>query len=116
MPMSRLISCKGLTRHSGQFSSGKEGLLDLQSKMRKNATFGKHMKEKQRYIAEALLLDIDGVVTDPSEKRITNQALLDIFVTRLQREEIVSFNSGRALSWIEKEVLGPLQQKLQENG
>ena len=74
------------------------------------------MKEKQRYIAEALLLDIDGVVTDPSEKRITNQALLDIFVTRLQREEIVSFNSGRALSWIEKEVLGPLQQKLQENG
>lgn len=86
---------------------GKQGLPSIQSELERTELIEKH-------VAEALLLDIDGVVTNPSEKRITNEKLLDDFTERLQKGEVVGFNTGRSLEWMKQEVLQPLENKLAE--
>lgn len=87
------------------YAPEEQGLPSLQSELERTELMEKH-------IPEVLLLDIDGVVTNPSEKRITNEKLLDEFILRLQAREVVGFNTGRSLEWMMQEVLDPLERKL----
>lgn len=53
----------------------------------------------------AWLFDIDGVITNPTEKEITEPKILDELLSRLQKNEPIALVSGRAISWIERVVL-----------
>lgn len=61
--------------------------------------------------ATAWLFDVDGVLTDPEQKRVTRPALYDELIVRLARGEPVGLNTGRSLRFIEA-VLAPLEERI----
>ena len=60
------------------------------------------------------IFDIDGVVTNPTEKKIKKLQILDHIAERLQQREPVIFNTGRSLSWVIEKVLNPLLKKIKD--
>ncbi len=62
----------------------------------------------------AWVFDVDGVVTDPVEKRITKPVILDFIVKKLKQKEPVAFLTGRAMSWMEERVLTPLEEEIKD--
>lgn len=60
----------------------------------------------------AWLFDVDGVLTEPELKAITQPALLDELIRRLQLDEPVGLNSGRSLHFLDERVLRPLEQRI----
>ena len=55
----------------------------------------------------AYLFDIDGVLTDPVEKRVTEPELFNALHTLLQQGDFVCFNTGRSITWIIERVINP---------
>src|SRR3989344_1423407 len=60
----------------------------------------------------AWLFDIDGVLTDPLEKKVTHPALFDELIKRLERQEPVALNTGRSLEFVNRVILKPLEKKI----
>lgn len=58
------------------------------------------------------LFDVDGVVTDPNEKRVTEPEILDEIVKRLEKGEPVMLISGRSMEWLDKQVVTLLEEKV----
>ncbi|MDP2628884.1 MAG: HAD hydrolase family protein [Nanoarchaeota archaeon] len=61
-----------------------------------------------------LIMDVDGVITDPKEKRITEPEILDEIVKRLEKGEPVGLNTGRSLVWMIDRVINPLLEKVKD--
>jgi hypothetical protein len=59
----------------------------------------------------AWLLDVDGVITDLSAKRITEVAVLDELLALMAHGDHVVLNTGRSLGWVDDRVTGPLWQR-----
>jgi len=55
-----------------------------------------------------LIFDVDGVITDPQEKKITEPEILSFIVGRLEKGEPVALNTGRSLFWLINQVINPL--------
>ncbi len=58
------------------------------------------------------IFDVDGVLTNPEEKRIIYPELTNELIKRLKKNEPIALNTGRSFSFIEQEILHPLQEKL----
>lgn len=56
----------------------------------------------------ALIFDVDGVITNPQEKKITEPEILDEIIKRLERKEPIALNTGRSIEWVKDRVLNPL--------
>lgn len=54
------------------------------------------------------VFDIDGVITDPKTKTITQPQILDIICNRLISGEMIAFNTGRSAVWLGRNVVDPL--------
>jgi len=59
-----------------------------------------------------LIFDVDGVITNPQEKRITESEILDEIIKALKRKEPVALNTGRSVSWMTEKVIKPLTEKV----
>lgn len=71
----------------------------------------------ERTASFALLLDIDGVVTDPIEKKMTDEFKdknLTQIETLLNTGNVVTLNTGRSNEWMIERVINPLRDKLQD--
>jgi HAD superfamily hydrolase (TIGR01484 family) len=55
----------------------------------------------------AYIFDVDGVITDPSLKRIKHKEIL-LKIAELLENEIVTLNTGRSLEWLLERVINPL--------
>lgn len=64
----------------------------------------------------AWLFDVDGVITDPEQKRIKHPEIIDEIISRLQKGEPVAGNTGRSIGFVSERFLDMLEQKLQEQG
>ena len=62
----------------------------------------------------AYIFDVDGVITDPSEKKITEPEILDHIVQRLEAGEPVALNTGRSLVFMIDRVINPLLEKIKD--
>lgn len=62
----------------------------------------------------AYIFDVDGVLTDPTQKKITEPELLPFISKILDRGDIVAFNTGRSLSWVKDRVTNPLSEIVQD--
>lgn len=60
----------------------------------------------------AYLFDIDGVLTNPYDKKINETEILDQIIKRLEQNNPVGLNTGRSLEFIVKNVLDPLEEKI----
>ncbi len=58
------------------------------------------------------VFDVDGVITNPSEKRVTEPEILNQIVNRLEKGEPVALNTGRSLVWMIDRVINPLLEKV----
>jgi len=59
-----------------------------------------------------LIFDVDGVITNPQEKRVTEPEILDEIIKRLERKEPVALNTGRSLVWMIDRVINSLLEKV----
>lgn len=62
----------------------------------------------------AWLFDVDGVLTDPQAKRITQPEIFDELIKRLEKREPIGLNTGRSLEFIISKILDPLEASLKE--
>lgn len=62
----------------------------------------------------AWIFDIDGVVTNPSEKKVTEPQILDHIANKLKNGEPVAFNTTRSSSWLIEYVITPLLQMVED--
>lgn len=53
------------------------------------------------------ILDVNGVVTDPAEKRITESEILDEVIKRLEQGEPVALNTGRLVESVKRKGIRP---------
>lgn len=65
-------------------------------------------------INTAWIFDIDGVVTNPSEKKVKEPQILIYIVDKLKLKEPVAFNTGRSSSWLAERVINPLLQMIED--
>ena len=63
-----------------------------------------------KVVDHMLIMDVDGVITNPQEKRITEPEILDQIAKRLEKGEPVALNTGRSIEWMKDRVLSPLAQ------
>jgi hydroxymethylpyrimidine pyrophosphatase-like HAD family hydrolase len=63
---------------------------------------------------KAWLFDVDGVLTNPQEKKIVESKIIEFLIKILSSGELIGLNTGRSLEFVEKEVLEPLQNHLQK--
>ena len=68
-----------------------------------------HTAIEEHDVACAWIFDVDGVLTHPSEKKVTELKLFNQIIKRLQIGEPVILNTGRALNFILKEIIRPLE-------
>lgn len=61
-----------------------------------------------------LIFDVDGVITNPQEKKITEPEILDEIIKRLTNGKPVALNTGRSLSWMIEKVIDPLMKKIED--
>lgn len=60
------------------------------------------------------IFDVDGVISDPKEKRPTIEGILDIIAYKLSKNEPVALNTGRSLSWMIERIITPLLLKVND--
>ncbi len=61
----------------------------------------------------ALLFDVDGVLTNPTTKQV-QPALITALSQLLQSGYLITFNTGRSISWLEQPLLQPLIQSIDQ--
>ncbi len=66
-------------------------------------------REMEKTVAHAWLFDVDGVLTHPVEKRITEGEVIDLICGMLERGEPVSLNTGRSIDFMVDQVLNKLE-------
>lgn len=69
---------------------------------------------RQREPLHAWLFDVDGVITNPEQKRITEPQILDEIIKRLQAGEPVALVTGRSIDFMQDRVIGPLRDKIND--
>ncbi len=64
---------------------------------------------------EAYIFDVDGVITDPVEKKVTKLELIEILAIKIQQNVPVALISGRGLIWLRKQVVSLLETYLDDH-
>lgn len=70
--------------------------------------------EQEKTVKTAWVLDVDGVITNPQEKKVTEPKILDQIAKKLEAGEPVALNTGRSLIWIIDRVITSLLEKVQD--
>lgn len=68
--------------------------------------------ETRRHAEEGDLFDVDGVVTDPKEKKVTDSAIYDEHIARLRTGDPICYNTGRSTGWVMERVVGPMIERM----
>lgn len=78
---------------------------------------GKKTGEEQLHITpRAWLFDIDGVITNPIEKKVTEDGLIEAIAQRLDMGEVVTLNTGRSILWVMDRVIKPIEEAVDDKG
>ena len=101
---------RSLEGYSPAYTPEEQGLPTLQDEMVRVGL----MPETRREVEEAQELDVDGVVTDPQEKAVTNQEIYDEFLARLEAGEPVCFNTGRSDKWVMERVIATITERVSD--
>lgn len=75
----------------------------------------RRMTKLNSILPTAWLFDVDGVLTHPEQKTVTQSAIYDELLARLQLHQPVGLNTGRSSVFIEQ-VLMPLETRVRERG
>lgn len=101
---------RSLEAYSPAYTPEEQGLPTLQDEMVRTGL----MPETRRHSKKGRLFDVDGVVTDPQEKRVTNNEMFDEIITQLEAGEPVCFNTGRSDAWVMDRVVNTILERIQD--
>jgi len=62
-------------------------------------------------VKNAWVFDVDGVITDIEQEKVTEPPILDNIIRILEKGEPVAFNTGRGIDWTQEAVLNQLKNK-----
>jgi hypothetical protein len=96
--------------YSPAYTPEEQGLPSFEEEMIRTGL----LPETRQHADRGYLFDVDGVITNPQEKRITNEAMFDEIISRLQSGEPVCFNTGRSTRWVMDRVVGPMATKMED--
>ena len=68
--------------------------------------------EVERTVEHAWLFDVDGVITNPQEKKNTEPEIIEQIIRSLELGEPVALVTGRSTAWLKERVLAPILQKM----
>lgn len=71
-------------------------------------------ENKTSNVDRACIFDVDGVLTDPAKKMITEPEIITGLIKRLQAGEPIIMNTGRAVDFILKEIIEPLEKVIED--
>jgi len=60
----------------------------------------------------AWVFDVDGVITNIEQEKITEPIILEFLIKTLEKGEPIALNTGRGMDWVEEIVLNPLKSKI----
>ena len=63
---------------------------------------------------KAYLFDVDGVLSDPVEKQVTEVGLFDQIIQLLQNQQPVALNTGRSTQWLMERFVARLLEKISD--
>lgn len=66
-------------------------------------------------VSRVYLFDVDGVITDPVEKKVTEPELIDLISSQFENGNIVTFNTGRSTTWAINNIFPILQGRVGES-
>jgi HAD superfamily hydrolase (TIGR01484 family) len=66
-------------------------------------------------VDEMLIFDVDGVITDPQKKQVTEIEILDHIAKKLEMGQPVALNTGRSLVWMIERVINLLLKKIKNH-
>lgn len=95
--------------YSPAYTPEEQGLPTLQDEMIRTGL----MPETRSTANKGYEFDVDGVVTDPREKAVIYESMLDEMISRLELGEPVCFNTGRSDSWVMERVVSTMLEKIQ---
>lgn len=70
--------------------------------------------ENLKDVSYILVFDVDGVLTDPKDKKNTKPEIFSLIINQLKKGEPVALNTGRSLSWMQQRVIGPLLTEVED--
>jgi HAD superfamily hydrolase (TIGR01484 family) len=62
--------------------------------------------------SKAYIFDIDGVLTSINTHKIEEELLINFLINLLENNEPVALNTGRPLSWVKKEIVTLINNKI----
>jgi hypothetical protein len=101
---------RNIQRYDPAYTPEEQGLPALEDEMIRVGLTPEH----RRIVESAYLFDVDGVLADPQQKQVVETALFDEIAQRLERGEPVALSSGRSTGWVQKQVVAPLSERLQD--
>lgn len=67
-----------------------------------------------KVVSHMLIFDVDGVITNPQKKKITEPEILDEIIKKLEKGELVALNTGRSTYWVKDRVLTELTERISD--
>jgi len=86
------------------YTPQQQGLPDMESEFDR---FGLANKELGKVVDEALIFDVDGVLTVPDE-RLFDREVMEEIAQKLKRGGPVILNTGRSISWLQQKIVARL--------
>lgn len=102
---------RNLDGYSPAYSPEEQGLPSLEDELARTGL----TPETRQEIRRGHLYDVDGVLTDPHDKRVIHAELYAKLNDQLKADEPVCLNTGRSAEWALENVVKPLTAELGED-
>lgn len=106
------VPARNLNGYDASYAPSEQGLPSFEDEMVRTGL----MPETRRHVSSAYLFDVDGVLTDPVEKRVTDDRVYTEIIDRLTSGKPVGLNTGRSIEWMMKNFVTPLIDRMDAQG
>lgn len=104
------IPPRNLRGYTPFYGPQEQGLPSFEDEMTRTGL----IPETRREVESAYLFDIDGVLTDPVEKRVVEEGLYGEIIKRLQKGEPVGLITGRSNVFMLDRIINPLRERVSD--
>lgn len=102
------VPIRNLSGYTPAYGPEEQGLPSFEDEMTRTGL----MPETRKPVAKGYMFDVDGVLSHPVEKRVTDEGLYDELAKRIASGEPVALNTGRSTEWVMERFVTPLLEKV----